>query len=62
MKKYKIELIWNREFNWHLWGELYDSLESAKKSAVSLRDSGDGARVKKIRILDDETDIVVWNG
>ena len=59
--KYRVELIWNREFNWSHWGSDYISLEIAKQSAISIRDSGDGARVKKVRVLD-ENDKVVWNG
>jgi hypothetical protein len=57
--QYSIELVWNREFDWSYWSDPYDSLESAKASAKSLADSGDGARVKKWRIVDD-TGEVVW--
>lgn len=59
--RYIIELVWNREFNWSFWQTKGD-LETAKKEAISIRDSGDGARVKKVRITDSETDLVVWNG
>ena len=58
---YRVELVWNREFNWVNWGKPHDSIESAKNSAISIRDSGDGARVKKVRVLD-ENDKVIWNG
>ena len=58
---YRIELIWNREFHWYSFGKLHDTIESAIKSAISIRDSGDGMRVKKVRVLD-ENDKVVWNG
>jgi hypothetical protein len=63
MKRYIAELIWNREFNWCTWHkEGFDTLESAKASLISIRDSGDGARVKKVRVIDTETDRVVWTG
>ena len=59
--KFVIELVWNREFNWMFWMRK-DDLESAKKEAISIRDSGDGARVKKVRVIDDESGKVLWNG
>lgn len=58
---FRIELVWNREFNWVPYGEPSDTLKSAKEAAISIRDSGDGARVKKVRVLD-SNDKVVWNG
>ena len=58
---YIVELVWNREFHWCSYGKSHDTLESAKRSAISIRDSGDGMRVKKVRVLD-ENDKVVWNG
>lgn len=61
MKKYRIELVWNGEFNWSYYGD-HNDLEFAKKAAISIRDSGDGARVKKVRVIDNETDKVLWNG
>lgn len=57
---YTVELVWNREFNWVHWTSK-DSLDGAKKAAISIRDSGDGARVKKVRVLD-ENGNTVWNG
>lgn len=59
--KYRIELVWNREFNWSNYGKLYDTIKEAKEAAISIRDSGDGERVKKVRVLDDN-DKVIWNG
>lgn len=59
--KYRGELVWNREFNWVTWTE-NDDLKLVKKSLISIRDSGDGARVKKVRIVENETDKVLWNG
>lgn len=62
MKRFKIELMWNREFNWSNWTNGEDTLEKARASAIEIRDSGDGARVKKVRVIDTETGNVVWNG
>jgi len=59
MKKFRVELVWNGEFDWSHFGEDYDDLELARQAALSIRDSGDGARVKKARIVDNETDEVV---
>lgn len=58
---YRIEIVWNREFHWSYWATR-DDLQSAKNSAISIRDSGDGARVKKARIINTETDKIVWEG
>lgn len=60
MNKLTIELVWNREFNWTFYKSV-DDLEYAKKIAIRIRDSGDGARVKKVRIIDNDTDKVIWN-
>jgi len=57
---FRVELVWNREENWCCWTNT-TSLERAKEEAISIRDSGDGARVKKVRVLDDE-DKVLWTG
>lgn len=61
MDQFRIELVWNREFNWCYYNSA-PILESAKAKAISIRDSGDGARVKKVRVLDNNTDEVLWNG
>ena len=58
---YQIQLVWNREFHWSNYSAPYDTINVAKKVAISIRDSGDGAGVKKVRIID-ENDKVVWNG
>ena len=59
---FEIELVWNREFNWVKFGQPYATLAKAKQAAISIMDSGDGARVKKVRVIDMTTDKVVWNG
>lgn len=55
---YQVELVWNREFDFVPYGEPHDDLDVAIKSAKSIENSGDGARVKKTQIVDDEGDIV----
>ena len=62
IERYRVELVWNREFNWVTFGKLHIDLQSAKNAAISIRDSGDGARVKKVRVIDNKTDKVIWNG
>jgi len=62
MKTFRVELVWNREFHWSIWNSLYKTMESAKEAAIRIRDSGDGARVKKVRVIDNDTDKIVWNG
>ncbi len=58
---YRVELVWNREFHWARFGRPHGSLDAAKAAAISIRDSGDGERVKKVRVLDD-VDKTVWTG
>ena len=69
---YHVELIWNREFDFvpfigshfgpggspHNVGS-YDTIEKAIAAAESIQNSGDGARVKKTRVVSSE-DKVVW--
>lgn len=51
--KYRIELVWNREFHWCSYSqEEYDSLDKARAKAETLLNVGDGAYVKKVRIVD----------
>lgn len=57
-----IELVWNREFNWVRYGEPYADLRAAKAFANTMLNSGDGARVKKVRVVDNSTGEVLWNG
>lgn len=62
MKIYQIMLIWNREFHWVDYAKPYEDLSLAILSAKSIRDSGDGARVKNVKIIDNTSDKVVWRG
>lgn len=47
-----VELTWNREFHFVPHGGEFPTIEAAAKYAASLRDMGDGACVKKTRIVD----------
>lgn len=58
---YQIQLVWNREFHWSNYLKPFENFEKAKEAAIEIRDSGDGARVKKVQILN-ENDNVVWRG
>ena len=56
---YQLELVWNREFDFVCHGSLFDDLPSAIRFAKEMENSGDGARVKKTRIVD-SNGVVVW--
>lgn len=56
---YQVELVWNREFDFVPHGDSHEDLDSAIKYARALENSGDGMRVKKSRVVD-ENDRVVW--
>lgn len=56
---YQVELVWNREFDFVPHGETKEVLEDAIKYARAVENMGDGACVKKTRIVDDEG-VVVW--
>lgn len=60
-KNLRIELVWNREFDWAFWKKAND-LPTAIKEAKGIRDSGDGASVKKIRVVDDDNGEILWRG
>jgi hypothetical protein len=42
------------------WGDIKNDLESIIKTAESLRDGGDGASVKKIRVVDVDNEVALW--
>jgi len=52
---YQVEVVWNREFRFVPFGKEHETIEAAKKYAVDIIDSGDGARVKKAQVIDLET-------
>ena len=57
--KYQVELVWNREFTFVPYGPLKDTVAEAVVLAKDMEESGDGERVKKTRVVDDEG-TVVW--
>jgi hypothetical protein len=59
---YHVELVWNREFNWVRHGDSFDNLDSAIAFAKSMENSGDGARVKKTCVKDEEGKFVWMYG
>lgn len=56
---YHVEVVWNREFDFCRFGQPCTTIASAIEAAKSVQNSGDGARVKKARVVDDN-DKVVW--
>lgn len=55
---YQIWVVWNREFDWSYYTSKEDR-EVALTTARSLINSGDGARVKKIKVIDTKTDQII---
>lgn len=51
--KYYVELVWNRESHFVGYGNPHDTLDLAIKAAQDIENSGDGGRVKKTRVVDD---------
>ncbi len=56
---YQVQVIWNREFGFVNYGDPWDKLSNAIEFARAMENSGDGARVKKTQVVDDQ-DKVVW--
>lgn len=59
METFQVELVWNREFDFVRYGEPHETIEQAIAAARSIENSGDGARVKKTRVVDSD-EKVVW--
>lgn len=55
---YQVEVVWNREFNFCKYGTPTQEFDKAKKIAEDIINSGDGARVKKYRIINSNGDAV----
>jgi len=49
---YQVELVWNREFHFVPYGEPLADRKQAEELARRMEYSGDGARVKKTRIVE----------
>lgn len=56
---YQVQVVWNREFNWSYYGDICDTLEKARLKAISILDSGDGTRVKKVQVINDEHEVII---
>jgi hypothetical protein len=59
MNSFYVQLVWNREFNWVPYGRPCPNLDDAIAYAKALENMGDGACVKKTRVVDQD-DKVVW--
>ena len=59
---YQIELVWNREFNFVPYGKPRESLDETISYLRVLEDMGDGARIKKSRILNEDGEVVYADG
>ena len=57
-EKYQVELVWNREFHFVPFGPWHDDVKAAVSYAQDIQNSGDGERVKKTQVIDDEGNIV----
>lgn len=61
MKRYKVQVIWNREFHWSNYGDGWNTAEEAIAYAKGILDMGDGHRVKKVQVLDThDSDICIY--
>jgi hypothetical protein len=60
-RQYRVELVWNREFDFVPRGDPYDNIDAAIQYAKAVENMGDGERVKKTRVVDDFGS-VVWAG
>lgn len=56
---YQVEVVWNREFDFRSFGEPHADMDRAIAAAQSAQDLGDGACVKKARVVDQDGR-VVW--
>lgn len=57
---FNLEVVWNREFNFVRFGKSYSSIDEAKAAGENITNSGDGARVKKYRVVNTDSDDVVY--
>lgn len=51
---FDVEIVWNREFHWSFWRGGFVTLDEAIQCARAAENMGDGACVKKARVLDSE--------
>lgn len=57
--KYQCQVVWNREFDWKNFGSTEDELQKAIDKGKDIMNSGDGARVKKARVVDEFDKVIV---
>lgn len=57
---FQVELVWNRDFNFVPYGSPHKDLDSAIKYARMMENLGDGASVKKTRVIDLDTGKIAW--
>jgi hypothetical protein len=55
---YQIQVVWNREFNFVNYSTPTQEFKNAKSKIEAFINSGDGARVKKYRIVDSDGDVI----
>ena len=60
-KQYGIELVWNREFHWSSYGRVYLNKAKAIRDAKAILNSGDGARVKSVRVIDTSNGELIYS-
>lgn len=59
---FQVELVWNREFDFVPHGKPHEDIAVAIKYAQSLENMGDGACVKKTRVVNQDGKIVFQHG
>lgn len=59
---YRVQLIWNREFNFVTYGQHFSDLGEAIEYSEALKDMGDGACVKETRVVDQDGKVVYAYG
>lgn len=57
---YYVEVVWNREFDFVRYGDGHVKKAQAVAACREAENSGDGARVKKARVVNDRTSKVVF--
>lgn len=58
MSAFQVQVVWNREFTWANYGEPFPELKDAIRAGRIILNSGDGARVKKAQVINENGDVV----
>lgn len=56
---FQVELVWNREFDFVPHSRPFTTIDQAIEFAKHMETSGDGERVKKTRVVNEQGE-VVW--